>query len=96
MSDLEETPTTVRTHVSVDDVGFLLAHGQSVDDVKAHVEQALRAGGAFVDFIAAGDRTVSVLITPSSRVVVSVTAVRPDPGAAEDDVALYGGEFDLL
>jgi len=96
MSDVEETQTMVRTQVAVDDVGFLLAQGQSIEDFKDHVEHALHAGGGFVDFIAVGDRILSVLITPSSRVVVSVETVQLDPRDAGDDAAPYGGVFDML
>lgn len=96
MSDVEETQTMVRTQVAVDDVGFLLAQGQSIEDIKDHVEQALHGGGGFVDFAVVGNRTMSVLITPSSRVVVSIETVQLDPQDSGDDTVPYGGVFDML
>jgi hypothetical protein len=96
MSDVEETQTMVRTQVAVDDVAFLLAQGQSIEDIKDHVEHALHAGGGFVDFVVVGNRATSILITPSSRVVVSVETVQLDSRDAGDDAAPYGGVFDML
>lgn len=96
MSDTSDNQTMVRTQVVVDDAGFHLAQGQSIDDLKRQIEAAVAAGGRFVDFIVVGNRTMSVLISSVSRVVFSIETVPYDPRDDGDDAAPFGGAFDLL
>jgi hypothetical protein len=96
MSDIGETQTMVRTHVGVDDSSFLLAQGQDVTGLKREIEGAAHAGGGFVDFVVVGNRTMSVLITPVTRVVFSIETVEYDARDDGDDSSPYGGTFDLL
>ena len=92
--------TMERTRMVVDEVGFFLAPGQDVADLKHRIEAALRSGGAFVDFIVAGDDAVSVLVSASTRVVISLESVDVDVGVGAGDAghgaAHYGGDFDLV
>lgn len=96
MSDRENTQTMVRTRVAVDDVGFDLAQGQSIDELKRQIEDAIGARGRFVDFVVVGNRIMSVLITSASRVAFSIETVQYDPRDDGDDAAPFGGVFDLI
>lgn len=92
--------TMERTRMVVDEVDFFLAPGQDVADLKHRIEAALRSGGAFVDFTVAGDDAVSVLVSASTRVVISLESVDVDVGVGAGDAghgaAHYGGDFDLV
>lgn len=93
---MSSTSTMVRTQVTVNDVGFYLAQGQDITDLKRRIEAALQSGGRFVDFTVVGNRTVSVVIAPTTHVVVSVETVQFDARDTGDDTAPFGGAFDLL
>ncbi|PQZ58326.1 hypothetical protein CQ040_11930 [Microbacterium sp. MYb54] len=88
--------TMSRTRVALDDAGFFLAQDQDVADLRRRIEDAVHSGGAFVEFVAAGDRSMSVLISSASKVVISVESVDFDARDLGDDALPYGGEFDLL
>ncbi|MGH3691018.1 MAG: hypothetical protein ACRDT7_12745 [Microbacterium sp.] len=88
--------TMFRTRIALNDAGFFLAQGQDVADLRRRIEDAVHAGGGFVEFVAAGDRSVSVLISSASKVVISVESVVFDALDDADDALPYGGEFDLL
>lgn len=88
--------TTLRTRIALDDTGFFLAQGQNVADLRRRIEDAVHSGGAFVEFVAAGDRSVSVLISAASKVVISVESMDFDTRDDGEDALRYGGEFDLL
>ncbi|PVE97319.1 hypothetical protein DC434_04940 [Microbacterium sp. TPD7012] len=88
--------TMVRTQVTVNDVGYFLAQGQDVDDLKGEIESAVRAGPRFVEFIVVGNRSVSVLVSAATQVVISVDTVEYDHRDNGDDSAPFGGTFDLL
>ena len=47
---------------------FILASSQDVVELKRQIVEAVRAGGAFVSLLTAGDELVSVLVTPHSAV----------------------------
>lgn len=96
MSSTRDTQTMVRTQVSVDDIDVFLAQGQDTDGLKRQIEDAAHRGGGFVDFTVVGNRTVSVLITPVSRVVFSIETVQYDARDDGNDAAPFGGTFDLL
>jgi len=72
---MTDQATRVRTELTINDTPFLMAQGQDVDDLKHRIEAASQTGGRFVDFVVVGDRAHSVLITASSRVVVTVDIV---------------------
>lgn len=93
---MSEMRTMVRTQVAVNDVGFLLAQGQDVDQLKEAIEAAVRTGPRFVDFIVVGNRSVSILVSAATQVVISVDTVKFDQRDNGDDSAPFGGSFDLL
>ncbi|WP_341946466.1 hypothetical protein [Microbacterium sp. LWH11-1.2] len=93
---MSEMRTMVRTQVTVNDVGYFLAQGQDVDDLKGEIESAVRAGPRFVEFIVVGNRSVSVLVSAATQVVISVDTVEYDHRDNGDDSAPFGGTFDLL
>jgi len=96
MSDASEMHTMTRTQVAVNDVGFLLAQGQDVEELKTRIEAAAQEGGRFVDFVVVGNRVVSVLVSLATHVVISVGTVDFDPRDTGDDTAPFGGAFDML
>ncbi len=88
--------TMVRTRIAVNDVEFLLAQGQSIDEVKDRIDTAVHDGGGFVDFVVVGNRAVSVLVSSSSHVVISVETVELDARDTGLESEPYGGAFDML
>lgn len=93
---MSEMRTMVRTHVTVDDVRFLLAEGEDVDALKEKIESAVRSGPSFVEFAVAGNRSVSVLMSGATQVVISVETVPSDWRDDGDDVTPFGAAYDLL
>ncbi|WP_345802899.1 hypothetical protein AAIB33_07395 [Microbacterium sp. AZCO] len=87
--------TTVHTQLSINDGMFLLAQVQDVEDLKRRIEKAAASPARFVDFIVVGNRTVSVLVSVSTRVVISVETAPFDPRDDGDIETSFGGEFDL-
>jgi|GEM_PF-974165 len=69
----------LRTRIRVRDTTFYLAQGHEPEDLKSAMVDALRAGGGFVRFVDAGERTVSVLISPGVAVVIEQEEVAADP-----------------
>lgn len=94
--EARETPTLVRTQVAVNDVGFFLAQGQDVPDLKRRIESAAQTGGRFVDFVVVGNRSVSVLISSTSHVVISVETADFDVHDDSDETFPFSGVFDML
>lgn len=93
---MSEMRTMVRTHVAVNDIGFVLAPGQDVDALKGEIESAARSGPRFVEFLVLGDRSVSVLMSAATQIVISVDTVPVDPRGDHDDIAPFGSAYDLL
>lgn len=69
----------VRTVMTVDDATFSLAPRQDVADLERRIESAVTDGGRFVHFTVAGERDVSVMFTPHTRVVVWKEEDRDEP-----------------
>jgi hypothetical protein len=92
MSDMQ---TMVRTQIALDGGSFYLAQGQDIGELKRRIEAAAATTGSFVDFMVVGNRSVSVLISPGSTVVLSVETVQFDPRDNGDDEIPFGGLFDL-
>lgn len=93
---MSDTRTMVRTHVAVNDVGFVLAPGQDVDALKEEIESAARSGPRFVEFVVIGGRTVSVLMSAATQIVISAETIPVDQLADSDDVEPFGSAYDLL
>lgn len=88
--------TMVQTQISLDGEIFLLAQDQDVDDLRRRIEAATASTGRFVDFIVVGNRSVAALITPTSRVTISVATVQFDARDTGDTDFPFGGHFDLI
>ncbi|MBT2484576.1 hypothetical protein J7E28_07655 [Microbacterium sp. ISL-108] len=88
--------TMVRTQITVNGTEFFLAQGQEIEGIKSAIEAAAEAGGRFVSFIVVGNRSMSILVTAATQVVISVDTVQFDHRDTGDDDAPYGGTFDLL
>ena len=84
----------VRTEVSIDTRSFFLAQGQDVQDLQRRIEAAVDSPGSFVEFTVVGNRDVSVLITPLSKVVFTIETVQYDPRDTGDSDFPFGGYFD--
>lgn len=93
---MDQLRTMERTQVAIDGGSYFLAPGEDRADLKQRIEQALRAGGGFVDFRATGERDVSVLISSHSHVVITVETVPPDSSDDLDAATQFEGVFDLL
>lgn len=86
----------VQTEVTFDGEGFLLSQDQDVGDLRRRIEEATRGTGTFVDVVVVGNRTVSVLITPRSRVTIRVSTVAYDARDTGDVDYPYGGYYDVI
>lgn len=69
---MSTTHSGIRTQVAIDGGVFLLDDARTPDDLKDRLQDAARSAGTFVDLDVVGDRTVSVLVSQASRVVISV------------------------
>lgn len=85
----------VRTEVTVNGEGYLLAQGQDLDELRHRMEEAARDRGRFVEFVVVGNRSVSVLVSPRTEIVMSVQTVQFDSRDTGDDETPFGGFFDL-
>ncbi|AZH77502.1 hypothetical protein [Microbacterium sp. Y-01] len=89
--------TMERTRIAFNGAEFFLAQGQDVPDLRRRIEEAMRAGGGFVEFVVVGNRAVSLLISAATQVAISVETVEFDGRDTGDDSAPYdSGDFDLL
>lgn len=87
--------TMVQTEVRIDGDPALLAQGQDVEELKRRFAAAAATPGTFVDFVVVGNRSISVLVTGRSRIVITVATVQFDPRDTGDEEAPYGGFFDI-
>lgn len=93
---MSDAKTMVQTEVTFDGTSFALAQDQDVADLRRRVEEATKSTGQFVNFVVVGNREVSVLVTPRSRVTISVSTVLFDERDTGDVTFPYGGYYDLL
>lgn len=84
-----------RTEVRVNGEGFLMAQGQDLPSLRREMEEALRDGGRFVDFVVVGNRNVAVLVSPRTEIVITEEDVQYDDRDTGDDDEPFGGFFDL-
>lgn len=91
---MSETHTMTRSSISIDDSTFSLAQGDIVDELCDRIESAVHAGGLFVDFTVVGNRSVRVLITPTSSVTVSTETVEYDVRDNGDLGSPFGSRLD--
>ncbi|MFK3676780.1 hypothetical protein ACI2IP_03580 [Microbacterium sp. NPDC090218] len=85
-----------RTRVALNETEYSLVQGQDIADLRRRIEDAVRSGGGFVEFDVSGDRTVSVLISSTTQVVISTATVDPDRSDGGEEGVPYGGDFDLV
>ncbi|WP_308122706.1 hypothetical protein [Microbacterium marinilacus] len=87
--------TMIRSEIAIDARSYYLAQDQDIRQLRARIEEAVQAGGRFVDFTEVGNRQVSVLMTAATRVVISLETVQFDARDTGDLGAPYGGMYDL-
>lgn len=85
----------VRTEIAINGSSVFLAQEQDIDDVKRRMEAAVKSGGAFVDFVVVGNRSVSVLVSAQTQITISVATVGFDPRDTGDEAMPFGGFYDL-
>lgn len=93
MADMQ---TMVRTEISINGRDYFLAQGQDLDALRQAIEDASHSDGQFVDFVVVGNRTVSILVTPRTEVVISVETVQFDSRDTGDSEEPYGGFYDII
>lgn len=93
---MDELQTMKRTQIAINSGSYFLAPGEDLADLKRRIEHALRAGGGFVDFRAVGDRSVSVLVSAHSHVVITVDRVSTERSDDTSAATQFEGVFDLL
>ncbi|MDN3310637.1 hypothetical protein QWJ90_06815 [Microbacterium oryzae] len=86
--------TMVQSDITFDAATFLLAQNQDIQDLKHRIESAVHEGGRFVEFTVVGNRAVSVLVGPTTRVTVSLETVEYDPRDTGDEEDPYDGLLD--
>lgn len=69
---MDESESAARTVVTINDTRFDLHGDHPVAQLKQQIEMAVRAGGGFVEFTSANGHPVSILITPTSEVLITV------------------------
>lgn len=65
-----------RTYVEIDGREYLLGHDHDLVDVMSKIEAAAQTKPTFVD-LSGSERLVSVLVSPQSRVVITVRQESP-------------------
>lgn len=90
-----EEQRVTRAEVVVDGEPVILARHQDLPALKRRFEAAVATGGAFVDLDAAGGRSVSVLVTPHTRVVITVRSVQIGETGAFDHGEPFGTLFEF-
>lgn len=93
---MAEQKTMVQTEIVADGVAYLLAQDQDLAGLKRRIEDAVKTAGTFVDFVVVGNRQVSILITPHSRVSTHVATVLFDERDTGDVDFPFGGYYDVL
>jgi hypothetical protein len=84
----------IQSTIAVGETHFLLAQGHDVDELKRRIETAVHAGGAFVDFVVVGNRTVSIFMTDREPIVLTEATVVFDDRDTGDPHDPFGGHFD--
>ncbi|WP_314424035.1 hypothetical protein [uncultured Microbacterium sp.] len=93
---MTQTKTMIQTEAIFDSVSYFLAQDQDVADLRRRIEDAVGTSGSFVHLVVVGNRQVSVLVTPHSRVTISVSTVAFDERDTGDTEYPYGGYYDMI
>jgi hypothetical protein len=67
-----------RIILSVEGRAFLLAQNTDVDELKQQILATMRAGGGFLELVVLGNRSVSILVSPSVSLTVESEDVEFD------------------
>jgi hypothetical protein len=86
--------TMVRTTLTIGDDPFLLAQAQDYDALQRRIEEAIRRGGAFVEFVVVGNRKVSLFMNGRERIALTLETVQFDVRDTGDTESPFGGFFD--
>ncbi|MFL0411453.1 hypothetical protein ACH0AH_09770 [Microbacterium paludicola] len=73
--------TVVRTEVDINGRSYFLAPGQDPGDVKRRIQEAEQ--GTFVELMVVGGRSVSVLMSSGTQVVVTTETVEVESEGGE-------------
>ena len=92
---MPDQKTMVQTTLAVGDAQYLLAQADDQVELKGRIEDAIRGGGAFVDFVVVGNRVVSVFFDGRERIVLTVQTVLLDQRDTGDTDAPFGGLYDI-
>jgi hypothetical protein len=69
----------MRRHtVTIGSKSYVLAQGHGIEDIRGRVQDAVHAGGAFVEFVVLGNRQISALITAGLPVIIEAAEVEAD------------------
>lgn len=88
--------TVERARATVDGEGFYLAPDVDVEALKERIEDAVRAGGRFVEVAALDGREVSILVSAVSRIVIAVDAMPTDADESAYDTSGFDGTYDAF
>jgi hypothetical protein len=83
MIDRGDPVTTDR--IRIDGTTFILTPGQDLGALKQRIEAATSSGSSFIDFDAAGSKTISVLISSGASVRIERSEATVGHAVASDD-----------
>lgn len=69
---MSQHETRERAEVSIDESSVFIAHDEDLEALKHRFEDAARNGPRFVEFRTAAGSMLGALITPQSRIIVTV------------------------
>ena len=92
---MSDPATMVQVTIAIGESHYLLAQGLDHGELKRRIEDAIHGGGAFVDFVAVGNRLVSAFLDGRERIVLTVETVRFDHRDTGDTDAPFGGMYDV-
>lgn len=75
--------TIERLHITVAETTYPLAPVERVDDLKNAIVDAVRAGGGFVEMTLDDGHQLSILIVPTTAVVIVAETVTLDASTAD-------------
>jgi hypothetical protein len=79
-----------RTTLTIGGRDYLLAQGVNVDELTQTATNAIKDGGGVLLFAAAGDRSVSIIISPGVPVTLETLEVETAEPSADDLTFPFG------
>ncbi|MGN7969307.1 hypothetical protein [Microbacterium sp. 22296] len=83
-----------RIHLTVDGSTFALGPLEGLDDLRAQVLRAARAGGGFLNVTVDGGQRVSFFVTTTTSIVIAVATVPLSADTADGRRLRYTPEVD--